>query len=448
MRLTIKEPEINIGTDGFKDHCLLERTSTGRKLSELVEKIADPIVIALDGSWGSGKSFFLKCWTGAHTNENGGKAKVIYFDAFKHDYLDDPLVSLVSALLPHFPDSKKKTSGISKMKSASMKLAKPLARVGFSVGTSGLSELSGPIVDALISSSGKEFEKLVDGMWAKEEGRINAVEEFRTALEKLTEPDKEGVPQKIVIIIDELDRCRPDYALTMLEVIKHFFAVDNVLFVLGVNLTELENSVKARYGTGIDAERYLQKFIHLRMELPNKVGTGTEFDAIPITYISTLATELSIPKYLVTIIQDYLRISQGGLNLSLRSVQRLSSILALIPRNLENKVQEYKNVVAGAAIIKAFSPELYSSMLNGDVTMVQINKFFKFSSQRKNTGNVAEQFRLSWLAFMDFDKYQQKNQKSGNLSQLNEYDYDDDWLIRTLNDLLETFELLEEPPQQ
>ena len=90
MRLTIKEPDIDIGTDGFDKHCQLGRAKTGKVLSELVEKIEDPIVIALDGSWGSGKSFFLKCWTGAHTNENDGKAKVIYFDAFEHDYLDDP----------------------------------------------------------------------------------------------------------------------------------------------------------------------------------------------------------------------------------------------------------------------------------------------------------------------------------------------------------------------
>ena len=66
----------------------------GKKLTDLVDRIDQPLVIALDGEWGSGKSHFLKLWTGAHQNgELGGKAKVIYFDAFEHDYLDDPGLS-------------------------------------------------------------------------------------------------------------------------------------------------------------------------------------------------------------------------------------------------------------------------------------------------------------------------------------------------------------------
>lgn len=446
MRLTIKEPDINIGKDGFKKHCKLGREETGKKLSELVETVKDPIVIALDGSWGSGKSFFLKCWAGAHTNENEGKAEVVYFDAFKHDYLDDPLVSLASALLSSFGNDKPKPAITSKIKSASMKLSKPLARIGLALGTFGLSELTGPIVDAVIKSSGDEFKTLVDGMWAKEEGRINAMEEFRAAIEELTTSGKDEETRKIVIIIDELDRCRPDYALSMLEVIKHFFAVDNVIFVLGVNLTELQNSVKARYGPGIDAERYLQKFIHLRMELPNRMGSGAKTDIIPIDYISTLATELSLPEDLVETVQYYLRISQGNLDLSLRSVQRLASILALIPRRLDGVDPMHRFVVTGAAIIKAFSPTLYTSLLNGEAKMTDINTVFGFYPQRYNTESGAKTFYLSWLMFMDNEAYRRTTLSDGDPSQLDE-SFHKDLLRLNLNDFLETFELLDVPPR-
>ena len=106
MKLFPDEPDFVVGKVGFDDeyvsgrkYDLLNRKPFGQKLTELVDRFEQPVVIALDGGWGSGKSHFLKLWTGAHARELAGKAEVIYFDAFEHDYLDDPLVSLVSRLV-------------------------------------------------------------------------------------------------------------------------------------------------------------------------------------------------------------------------------------------------------------------------------------------------------------------------------------------------------------
>ena len=84
--------------------------------------------------------------------------------------------------------------------------------------------------------------------------------------------------QKLIIVIDELDRCRPDFALSMLEILKHLFHVPNVHFVLGVNLTALEHSVHARYGTGIEAGRYLKKFYNLIFELTDSNPQNSPYD--------------------------------------------------------------------------------------------------------------------------------------------------------------------------
>ena len=101
MRLTKPDPQINIGTSTFADgKDWLEREAFGEKLSRLVEALDSPTVIALDGDWGSGKSHFLKLWVGAHKHQFKGQAEVVYFDAFKEDFLDDPLVSLVAAIAP------------------------------------------------------------------------------------------------------------------------------------------------------------------------------------------------------------------------------------------------------------------------------------------------------------------------------------------------------------
>ena len=82
MKLFPPNPPIKLYEDGFLQLDLLDRRPIGRHLSDLVERIDDPFVVAVDGLWGSGKSFFLRCWVGAHKVENNGKATTVYFDAF------------------------------------------------------------------------------------------------------------------------------------------------------------------------------------------------------------------------------------------------------------------------------------------------------------------------------------------------------------------------------
>jgi len=307
-RLTIPEPEIELYKDGFKSHATgklhdqLGREPTGKALSDLVDRIAEPMVIALDGGWGSGKSFFLKCWVGEHLKREQNTTQTVYFDAFKHDFVDEPLISLMGVIEDRFEDEdvkdktwKKRFAGTV---SVAKRLLKPTLRIGAAVGTGMASEVAiaaigtekidtvvDGAIDAGLKGIGAEASAAVDELWKSEAGRRQAMTEFRKSLIALTEPVTEKPAEaedeaaktpdeqkprhrKLVIVVDELDRCRPDYALSLLELIKHFFDVPHVHFVLGVNMRELENSVKARYGGGINAGLYLQKFVTLTMGLP------------------------------------------------------------------------------------------------------------------------------------------------------------------------------------
>jgi hypothetical protein len=82
------------------------------------------------------------------------------------------------------------------------------------------------------------------------------------ALEKL-----DGVQLPMVIFVDELDRCRPDYAIELLEGIKHLFGVPGVFFAIATNVQQLSESVKAIYGSGFDGQRYLKRFFDLQYAL-------------------------------------------------------------------------------------------------------------------------------------------------------------------------------------
>lgn len=92
----------------------------------------------------------------------------------------------------------------------------------------------------------------------------DTVRAFRKELETFAKADDKPV----VIIIDELDRCRPAFGVRLLERIKHYFDVPNLVFVLVMNRRQLVSAIKGVYGADTDAETYLGKFLHLTLALP------------------------------------------------------------------------------------------------------------------------------------------------------------------------------------
>jgi predicted KAP-like P-loop ATPase len=98
----------------------------------------------------------------------------------------------------------------------------------------------------------------------------SGIDSFRINLEKLAHEiaTKEGGASPLVFFIDEMDRCRPDFAIALLERIKHLFNVNRVVFVLAVDRAQLNESVKALYGLNANPDGYLRRFIDLAYSLP------------------------------------------------------------------------------------------------------------------------------------------------------------------------------------
>lgn len=114
-------------------------------LSQLVERIEDPMVISLDGGWGTGKSFFLQCWVGEHLKNKTHQAQTVYFEAFKHDFLDSPLTSLMGIIVERLQEAE---NGPSFAKIAVQKLrtaALPLTRIAFAVASYGATVAGGAL---------------------------------------------------------------------------------------------------------------------------------------------------------------------------------------------------------------------------------------------------------------------------------------------------------------
>lgn len=114
---------------------------------------------------------------------------------------------------------------------------------------------------------------------------IISIEELKTTFKELLEDIKVEKANKLVIFIDELDRCNPTFAIKLLERIKHFFDDDRFIFVFSTNLSELQYTVKKFYGEGIDGYSYLDKFFDLQFTLPN-IDIENYIDSLKIISMS------------------------------------------------------------------------------------------------------------------------------------------------------------------
>src|SRR5690606_32386565 len=98
------------------------------------------------------------------------------------------------------------------------------------------------------------------------------IQSFRESLSDLPVNLMDNSSGRLVIIIDELDRCKPSFAVEVLEKIKHLFSVKNVVFLLVMHKQQLEEAIRSVYGANIDAHTYLQKFINVETSIPKRVA--------------------------------------------------------------------------------------------------------------------------------------------------------------------------------
>ena len=258
MNLKHKDPEIN--TDSPFANCKLGRAKYAGILTSIVETYAEGFVLALDGKWGTGKSTFVKMWDASLRK---AEFQTIYFNAWEHDFENEPLTAILGELktLANGEDNKMIKSLIRKGVGLSKKILPAVAKALMSKYID-LKEVS-DIIEKSTEATLELLEKEVDDYLERKKG----LEEFKIELEAYIEKYNDGKP--VVFIVDELDRCRPDYAVEVLEKIKHFFSVKGIVFVLSIDKIQLGHSIQGYYGSNkIDTNEYLRRFIDLEYQLP------------------------------------------------------------------------------------------------------------------------------------------------------------------------------------
>jgi hypothetical protein len=188
--------------------------------------------------------------------------QTLYFNAWENDFEPNPLVALIAELKSLTKsDSKEFKSLLAKgaviTKNVLPQLLKGLAARYIDTETllNAIEDTSKGVTE-ILSDEIKEYSAKKDGM-----------KEFRESLAKFIETTKGDKP--IVFIIDELDRCRPSYAVELLEQVKHFFSVKGIVFVLSIDKAQLGYAIKGAYGNDkINTDEYLRRFIDLEYSIP------------------------------------------------------------------------------------------------------------------------------------------------------------------------------------
>lgn len=233
----------------------LEADAIGRNsqlgiLMNFINSVNEPIVIGIDDAWGTGKTVFVRQLQLMASQDValGGipginksiqeqfqdGCTVYYFNAWEYDYMPDPLYALGLSITSSF-------SVVEKTKRLVGKLPKMISFGG------AVKKYSGEVVDP------NKSQDVIDSALSVKAIRNN-VESF------IEELKKRSLGRKLIFIVDEIDRCKPSFAIDLLEVIKHYFQTDGIVFVVATNNSALSSTIKHYYGQDYNGGAYLERF--------------------------------------------------------------------------------------------------------------------------------------------------------------------------------------------
>jgi vacuolar-type H+-ATPase subunit I/STV1 len=251
--------------DPFKFDALNRKASV-EALTNLLNSLKGPFVLTLDSPWGTGKTTFIRIWKAVLESQNFA---CLYFNAWEKDFSTDPLVAFLGEfevlekdILPKDKNFKKYFNKAKKLGTAIARRALPLAG---KIATSGILDIDEVIKTSLSDIVSGNIKDAVDAYLAEKD----LIGEFHKSLSKSIATLRErGKKDQLIVFVDEVDRCRPTFAIELLERIKHLFNIENVIFVLSLDKSQLSVSLKAIYGVGLDSDEYLRRFIDLEYALP------------------------------------------------------------------------------------------------------------------------------------------------------------------------------------
>lgn len=254
--------------------------------------------VALNAAWGSGKTFFVKqakmlidihnpnsdidiefmnkeeiaSIKKVYNKYNFGTEKyempkmaTVYYDAWKYDDTEDPLLSLLYCIMNRFGKS---------VPNDKIDVIKKFAKQSVSILSNAARYITGINVQEILETI-KNYAEACDDTVKEQKTNESLEKRINSFLNDVVLEDEE----KLIIFIDELDRCNPQYAVKLLERVKHYFNHPKVVFVISYNKAELQHSIKTLYGSEFSADKYLERFFDYEFGL-STIDVGSYLDSL------------------------------------------------------------------------------------------------------------------------------------------------------------------------
>lgn len=299
--------------------------------------------IVFNGPWGCGKTTHALRMESCINSDYSSSHKCVYWNAAKSDFAQEPLPAFVAALSKYVSDEEKENfekSGYELCRDVmgaalfqfSSQLCKTITKID-------LAKIVVEIKKAVEEIDPEEvqkrcFSELIRGA-REDEGRMKTAQNLIKAISQ---------GKHVVILIDELDRCRPDFALKMIELIKHLFCEAKCSFVLVMNKISMCSSISHLYGLeNTEAQKYLNKFFQLELRLPS-VDTKGKGETCSYLYLShLLAKDERLKMEMNPLIKEFIETIVRHKGLQLREIERIADTMNLLYTMRKAKFGAQKN---------------------------------------------------------------------------------------------------------
>ena len=369
-------------TFGSRDE--FTREPIAEKIIKLLDSAIDVSPMIIDGKWGTGKTEFCFKLKNLIEADNLNNYKVGYVNAFQADHANEPLLTLIAEVAGFYGEDDDRRKSF-------IKNAIPYLRLVSGIGIKAIASLAFGKYAADIPD---EFQ---EGMEAIEEGSDSFIDQsLESMIKDQVEAEKNlstlkealkniAATNPVILLIDELDRCRPDFAVMMLETIKHVFDVENVQIILITNAEQLKATIKHSYGSETDSHSYLYKFFKYQINLPT-TSKGTENQSIEnnVTYFrATVQASNVIPQEFkenefIYEIPTFLDLSK----LSLRNIEQIvRCIETLIIFENEDRSKEpipEQIIMVLLSFTYMAKKELLEEITKGEIHISDFGSFFEY----------------------------------------------------------------------
>jgi hypothetical protein len=351
--------------------------------------LAHGAVLAIDAPWGYGKTFFGLNFK-ADLQAKGWRTA--YIDAFEHDFVEDPFLLLASVIKEQASEPKRggfvhAAAGVGR---ALLPLAAKAAVKAATLKTLDLKEVE----EAFAEGASDAAFKFIEGRITEFEKELQSVKRFKEKLAETAEEVRTATQRPLVVFIDELDRCRPDFAVRTLERMKHFFDVPSLIFVLLLNRRQMENAVNGLYGAELDASAYLRKFVHASIDLPFSLAAKHNPDPEIKNYPKQLAEKIDLGpnEKLLAAFTIAMQKLAPTLGLSFRDIERAYTefVLAVIKARVS---PDLMFLLAFVITLKVSYPDMYAALLKRNLDERRSAELLAQAKSRGLDGLLYEWYR-------------------------------------------------------